>query len=79
MYLVVEGTHPVSELKTTLAILRNKGQSGKLIGELFSKMCEVIGPKSVAEKLSQSGLQLSDIINPERENIDEIINNYVSI
>ena len=50
-----------------------------MIGELFSNMSRISGQKAVAEKWSQSGLQFSDIINLERESVDEIVKNYVSL
>lgn len=79
VYLILEETHPISELKTTLKSLRIKGESGKLVAKLFSKMSEIRGSKSVGEKWRQSGLQLKDIINMEREQIDRIVRNYVSL
>ena len=79
MFLLIEGTYPISELRNALKKLRTKGESGKLVAKLFSKMSNVSGPKSIGDKWRQSGLQLSDIINPEREKIDLIVRNYVSL
>ncbi|XP_033212487.1 uncharacterized protein LOC117170074 [Belonocnema kinseyi] len=76
LYLVIEETHPISELKTTLESLRIKGESGKLVAKLFSKMSEISGSKSTGEKWRQSGLQVKDIIDTEREQIDRIVKNY---
>ncbi|XP_043477588.1 eukaryotic translation initiation factor 4 gamma 3-like isoform X1 [Leptopilina heterotoma] len=75
--LVIDETHPLAELPITLASLRSTGQSGKLVGELFSKMATICGPSEfLVEKWFRSKLQISYLINGERENIDEIIKNY---
>ncbi|XP_043477591.1 uncharacterized protein LOC122508363 [Leptopilina heterotoma] len=76
VHLVIDETHPLAELPITLASLRSRGQSGKLVGELFSKMAIICGSEVLVEKWNSSKLLISDLINGERENIDEIIKNY---
>ncbi|XP_051166301.1 eukaryotic translation initiation factor 4 gamma 3-like isoform X2 [Leptopilina boulardi] len=76
VHLLIDETHPFAELPITLANLRIKGQSGKFVGELFSKVATISGPEMLVQKWLMSKLQFSDIINGERENIDEIIKNY---
>lgn len=74
--MVVLGAHPLVELRNTVAILKKSGIGGILLGELLSKLAKDQGPKWVAEKWHQSGLQWSELMDLERENIDDIIIKY---
>ncbi|XP_076181960.1 eukaryotic translation initiation factor 4 gamma isoform X3 [Ptiloglossa arizonensis] len=67
---------PLSELKPILDSLRNRGYVGIFLGELLSKVSRDKGPKWVADKWNQSGLQLNNIINTECENVDKIIEDF---
>lgn len=70
---------PLSELKPILDSLRNRGYVGIFLGELLSKVSRDKGPKWVADKWNQSGLQLNNIINTECENVDKIIEDFVRL
>ncbi|XP_017890862.1 eukaryotic translation initiation factor 4 gamma 3-like isoform X3 [Ceratina calcarata] len=67
---------PLNELKPVFDSLRSQGYVGIFLGELLSKVCRDKGPKWVADKWDQSGLQLNSLIDPEREEVDKIIKNY---
>lgn len=69
---------PLTELKPIFDSLRNRGYVGKFLGELLSKLSRDKGPKWIADKWDQSGLQLSNIIDTELEEVDKIIKDYVS-
>ncbi|XP_076249202.1 eukaryotic translation initiation factor 4 gamma [Calliopsis andreniformis] len=79
-YLAEVLSHPIeneivtlSDLKPTFDSLRSRGYVGKFLGKLLSKVSQDKGPKWVAEKWDQSGLQWSNILDTELENVDEII------
>ncbi|KAK0083124.1 hypothetical protein PV325_009294 [Microctonus aethiopoides] len=74
--MVVLGAHPLSELKRTLAVLRNNGNTGKLLGELLTKLAKDQGPKWVTDKWNQSGIEWSDIIDKDRESVEDMIKKY---
>lgn len=76
---IEDGAISLSELKSTCISLRRQGFVGKFLGELMTKVSRNKGPKWLADKWDQSGLQLSNLIDPERENVDKIIQEYVSI
>lgn len=79
VHLLIDETHPLSELPITVASLRNKGLSGAFAAELLSRMAKICGPKVFVQKWSQSNLKFIDFINRDQENIVKIINNYVSL
>lgn len=68
----------LNELKPIFDSLRGRGYVGIFLGELLSKLSRDKGPKWVADKWDQSGLQLSNIIDTELEKVDKIIKDYVS-
>lgn len=74
--MVVLGAHPLSELKRTLAVLRSNGNTGKLLGELLTKLAKDQGPKWVTDKWNQSGIEWSDIIDKDRESVEDMIKKY---
>ncbi|XP_034938150.1 eukaryotic translation initiation factor 4 gamma 3-like isoform X2 [Chelonus insularis] len=74
--LLVANAHPFSELKQTVDILKTAGTCGKLLGELFNILSKDQGPKWVIDKWDQSGLQWSDLLDSEQENIDNIFSKY---
>lgn len=76
--MVVTNAHPLAEMKTTASIRKTLGNSGKLMGELLTRLVRDQGPTWVAEKWDQSGLQWSDVVNTQLENVDNIIKQYVS-
>ncbi|XP_076621218.1 eukaryotic translation initiation factor 4 gamma isoform X1 [Colletes latitarsis] len=67
---------PLIELKPLFDSLRSRRYVGKFLGELLSKLSRDKGPKWVAEKWDQSGLQLNNIIDTELEKVDKIIEDY---
>ncbi|KAL0133320.1 hypothetical protein PUN28_000815 [Cardiocondyla obscurior] len=73
---IEDGAIPLSELKSICLNLREQGFVGKFLGELFTKVSRDKGPKWLADKWDQSGLQLNNLIDPERENVDKIIQEY---
>jgi len=76
---IEDGAISLSELKSICISLRRQGFVGKFLGELMTKVSRNKGPKWLADKWDQSGLQLNNLIDPERENVDKIIQEYVSI
>lgn len=70
---------PLSELKPIFDSLRSRGYVGRFLGELLSKVSRDKGPKWAADKWDQSGLQLSNLIDPEREEVDKIVKDYVRL
>lgn len=77
---IEDGALALSELKSICVnYLRRQGCVGKFLGELMTKVNRNKGPKWLGDKWDQSGLQLSHLIDPERENVDKIIQEYVSI
>lgn len=72
----MSGAHPFAELKKTLAVLKNAGTCSRTLGELLSKLAKEKGPKWVADNWDQSGLQWSDLLDLERENLDDMLNKY---
>nr|XP_012148386.1 PREDICTED: eukaryotic translation initiation factor 4 gamma 3-like isoform X3 [Megachile rotundata] len=66
----------LSELKPVFDSLRSRGYVGRFLGEILSKVNRSKGPKWVADKWDQSGLQLSNIIDPELEDADKIVKDY---
>lgn len=76
---IEDGAIPLSEMKSVFLSLRRQGFVGKFIGELLMKVSRNKGPLWIADKWDQSGLQLSSLIDPELENIEKIIKEYVSI
>ncbi|CAL7944670.1 unnamed protein product [Xylocopa violacea] len=73
---VEEEVLPLTELIPIFDSLRSQGYVGKFLGELLSKVSRDKGPKWVADKWDQSGLQLSNIIDPDREDVDKIVKDY---
>lgn len=73
--LLTSGAHPFVELKQTLAALKNKG-CGKFLGELLSTVAENQKHEWVAGEWKKSGLTWSDLVDTQRESVDEIIKNY---
>ncbi|KAG8037851.1 hypothetical protein G9C98_006062 [Cotesia typhae] len=73
--LLTSGAHPFIELKQTLAALKNKG-CGKFLGELLSTVAENQKHEWVAGEWKKSGLTWSNLIDTQRESVDEIIKNY---
>lgn len=67
----------LSEMKCVLTNLRSRYFVGKLIGELLTMVSRSKGVKWVADKWDQSGLILSNLIDTEQENVDELIKEYV--
>ncbi|XP_078052636.1 eukaryotic translation initiation factor 4 gamma isoform X2 [Augochlora pura] len=67
---------PLQELRPICDSLRRLGHTGKFLGELLSKLCQLKGSKWVAEKWDQSGLQLSDMVDSNLENVEKIIQDY---
>jgi len=76
---IEDGAISLSELKSICISLRSQGFVGKFLGELMTKVSRNKGPKWLADKWDQSGLQLNNLIDLERENVDKIIQEYVSI
>lgn len=76
---IEDGAISLSELKSICISLRREGFVGKFLGELMIKVSRNKGPKWLADKWDQSGLQLNNLIDSERENVDQIIQEYVSI
>lgn len=68
---------PLAELKPVFDSLRSQKYVGTFLGNLLSKLSQDKGPKWVAEKWDQSGLQLSSILDTELEDVDKIIKEYV--
>lgn len=66
-------------MRTVFLSLRSQGFVGKFMGELLTKVSRNKGPKWVADKWDQSGLELGDLIDTEQESVDKIITEYVSI
>ncbi|XP_039302709.1 eukaryotic translation initiation factor 4 gamma 3 [Solenopsis invicta] len=74
---IEDGALALSELKSIcINYLRRQGCVGKFLGELMTKVNRNKGPKWLGDKWDQSGLQLSHLIDPERENVDKIIQEY---
>ncbi|XP_071572693.1 eukaryotic translation initiation factor 4 gamma isoform X3 [Temnothorax nylanderi] len=73
---IEDGAILLSEFKSICISLRRQGFVGKFLGELMTKVSRNKGPKWLADKWDQSGLQLSNLIDPERENVDKIIQEY---
>lgn len=76
---IEEEAIPLSEMKSIFLSLKANGFVGKLFGELMVKVSQSKGPKWVADKWDQSGLQLSNLLDLELENADNIIKDYVSV
>ncbi|XP_057318167.1 eukaryotic translation initiation factor 4 gamma 3-like isoform X3 [Microplitis mediator] len=74
--MLMSGAHPFAELKKTLAVLKNAGTCSRTLGELLSTLAKEKGPKWVADNWDQSGLQWSDLLDLERENLDDMLNKY---
>lgn len=70
---------PLSEMKSVFLSLRRQGFVGKFLGELLTKVSLSKGPMWVTDKWDQSGLQLINLIDPEREDVDKITMEYVSV
>ncbi|CAK9810287.1 Eukaryotic translation initiation factor 4 gamma 3 [Anthophora quadrimaculata] len=66
----------LGELKPVFDKLKSRGYVGKFLGELLMKLSQDKGPKWVADKWEQSGLLLSNIIDPKLEEIDKITKDY---
>lgn len=75
---MTSGANPFSELGKTMMVLRKQGCAGIVVGELVHKLIAVKGPAWVAESWNASKTQLSDIMDPSAENIDAIVEQYVS-
>ncbi|XP_019698474.2 eukaryotic translation initiation factor 4 gamma 1 isoform X4 [Harpegnathos saltator] len=73
---IEEEAVPLSEMKSVFLSLKTNGFVGKLFGELMMKVSQNKGPKWVADKWDQSGLQLSNLLDPELEDADKIIKDY---
>ncbi|XP_012530181.1 eukaryotic translation initiation factor 4 gamma 3 isoform X2 [Monomorium pharaonis] len=74
---IEDGALALFELKNICVnYLRRQGCVGKFLGELMTKVNRNKGPKWLGDKWDQSGLQLSHLIDPERENVDKIIHEY---
>lgn len=73
---IEEEAIPLSEMKSIFLSLKANGFVGKLFGELMVKVSQSKGPKWVADKWDQSGLQLSNLLDLELENADNIIKDY---
>ncbi|XP_014477093.1 PREDICTED: eukaryotic translation initiation factor 4 gamma 3-like isoform X2 [Dinoponera quadriceps] len=75
-YSIKEEAIPLSEMKSIFLSLKANGCVGKLFGELMVKVSQSKGSKWVADKWDQSGLQLSNLLDPEMEDADKIIKDY---
>ncbi|KAL6260894.1 hypothetical protein P5V15_008422 [Pogonomyrmex californicus] len=73
---IEDGALSLSELKSICLSLRRQGFVGKFLGELMTKVSRSKGPKWLADKWDQSGLQLNNLIDLEQENVDKIIQEY---
>ncbi|XP_032674035.1 eukaryotic translation initiation factor 4 gamma 3-like isoform X4 [Odontomachus brunneus] len=73
---IEEEAIPLSEMKSVFLSLKPNGFVGKLYGELMVKISHSKGPKWVADKWDQSGLQLSNLLDPKLEDADVIIKDY---
>ncbi|XP_012235318.2 eukaryotic translation initiation factor 4 gamma 3 isoform X2 [Linepithema humile] len=73
---IEDGAIPLSEMKSVFLSLRRQGYVGKFIGELLTKVSLSKGPKWVADKWDQSGLQWSNLIDTDLENMEKIITEY---
>lgn len=78
VFLVASGANPFSELATTIKVLKKQGCAGEFVGELIHKLIAVKGPAWVTDNWNSSKVQLSDLIDPSLEKIDEIVDKYVS-
>lgn len=76
---IEEEAIPFAEMKSIFLSLKANGFVGKLFGELMAKVSQSKGPKWVADKWDQSGLQLGNLLDPEQESADNIIKDYVSL
>ncbi|XP_057324764.1 uncharacterized protein LOC130667298 [Microplitis mediator] len=74
--MLVSGTHPFTELKQTLSVLKNTGNCGKLLGALLSMLGKSKGFEWVIDKWDKSGLMWSDLVDTQLEAIDDIIKKY---
>nr|XP_031840128.1 eukaryotic translation initiation factor 4 gamma 3-like [Nomia melanderi] len=75
-YPVKEELLPLQELRPVFDSLRSRGCVGKFLGELLLQLSQDKGPKWVAHKWDQSGLQMSNIIDTKLEEVDKIIKDY---
>lgn len=66
-------------MKSVFLSLKPNGFVGKLFGELIMKVSHNKGSKWVADKWDQSGLQLRNLVDPNLEDADKIIKDYVDI
>lgn len=66
-------------MKSVFLSLKPNGFVGRLYGELMVKISLSKGIDWLAVKWDQSGLQLSNLLDPKLEDADEIIKDYVSI
>ncbi|CAG5108346.1 Similar to EIF4G3: Eukaryotic translation initiation factor 4 gamma 3 (Homo sapiens) [Cotesia congregata] len=73
--LLISGAHPFVELKKTLAVLKSTG-CGKFLGELLSTVAKDQKHEWVAGEWKKSGLTWSDLVDTQKESVDEIIKNY---
>ncbi|XP_053593767.1 uncharacterized protein LOC103573883 isoform X2 [Microplitis demolitor] len=74
--MLISGTHPFTELKQTLSVLKNTGNCGKLLGALLSMLGKSKGFEWVIDKWDKSGLIWSDLVDTRLEAIDDIIKKY---
>ncbi|XP_015438876.1 PREDICTED: eukaryotic translation initiation factor 4 gamma 3-like isoform X3 [Dufourea novaeangliae] len=75
-YPIKDELVPLQELKALFDNLRSRGYVGKFVGELLSQLSRDKGPKWVADKWDQSGLQLSNIVDTKLEEVDKIVKDY---
>ncbi|KAI4491072.1 hypothetical protein M0802_010489 [Mischocyttarus mexicanus] len=73
---IKEEVMPLSEMSTIFTTLRSESCAGKFLGELLAKLSQEKGSKWVADNWDQSRLSLSDIIDPDKENIEKIAKEY---
>ncbi|XP_011331702.1 eukaryotic translation initiation factor 4 gamma 3 isoform X2 [Ooceraea biroi] len=66
----------LSEMESIFISLRSQGSVGKFIGELLTQAVCIKGEEWISKKWNQSGLQLSNLIDPEREDIEKITREY---
>ncbi|KAH0567485.1 eukaryotic translation initiation factor 4 gamma 3-like [Cotesia glomerata] len=73
--LLTSSAHPFVELKQTLAVLKSKG-CGKFLGELLSTIAKDQKHEWVAGEWKKSELTWSDLVDTQRESVDDIVKNY---